>query len=164
MNNTQQSTLATHFHRPVVHRPGSFVHPLFNDLQQREEMALRRRAEEHLAKEMQELLAEEPNDAQFWLGAQCDLYEAVIVAWDTRLVRDPETGAPMQQKRMMEEVCRRLMVSVPANPRTAARRARQRKGVKAESYMGRYQYWLATGEERPFYHLVKESKTQNNLF
>jgi len=152
MNNTIPSSLP----RPATCPATPFVHPLLADLSRREEQALRRRAEERLAAELQALLSEEPDGSRFWLGAQCDLYEAVIVAWDTRLVRDPATGNLMQQKRMMEEVCRRLMVSVPANPRAAARRARRRKGVKAESYMGRYQYWLAAGEEQPFRHLVKQ--------
>lgn len=155
MNNIQQPNPSRTFSCAATNAAGKFVHPLMADLARREEMALRREAEIHLAQELQALLSEEPNQQQFWLGAQCDLYEAVIVAWDTRLVRDPVTGTLMQQKRMMEEVCRRLMVNVPANPRTAARRARQRKGVKAESFMGRYQHWFSVGEERPFYHLVQ---------
>ena len=118
----------------------------------------RQQVEQCLTAEMQQLINGADNGTDCWRGSKADLYEAIYVAWDTHLIRDEATGCPMLLKQMMAVVCGRMKVGVPANPYSATRKACQRKGVRAASYMERYRYMLEQGNSHP----LTSQSNQNN--
>lgn len=97
----------------------------------------RREARQRLTEEFANLLRLEPQDGARWTGSMTDLVEAAHIVYEQGRICD-ETGHACSFGRLVSRACRSLNVKEPANPRRTAYKARQRKGIRRESFFTRY--------------------------
>lgn len=96
-----------------------------------------RQARRLLTADLFHLLTAPASDTLVWTSSVADLMEVVLLAYMEGTIID-DNGCPCTFKRMAMQACDRLHVRMPRYARRAATEARQRKGVRVNSFLERY--------------------------
>lgn len=99
----------------------------------------RRKGRTEMAQRLMTLLNVRDRDNYYWVGSQTDLVELAYDAWLEGLVRDT-AGNPVSFLVIARRVCAKLHMPLPSNVYVAARRARNRKGIRHNTLLDRYCY------------------------
>lgn len=97
-----------------------------------------------MAADLARLLGTPPEAGVLWTGTTADLMEAAHTAYTEGCLLHAD-GQPLTYGQIVERACRQLNVRQPANPRSLARRAEQRKGIRSTTLLDRYRHKLRCG-------------------
>lgn len=129
-----------------------------NKTQEEQRMARReqeRKARQLLTADFYQLLTASPTDNLEWESTVADLMEVVLLAYQEGTIID-ENGCPCTFKSLAMLACDILHVKLPRYARRAATEARQRKGVRINSFLERYTRFMTdTASPSLFLRYVK---------
>ncbi len=94
-----------------------------------------------MVEQLAELLRHSPRESLYWMETKVDLMELVHDAFMTDMVTD-DRGRPMSFMDIVKRACAVLHTPVPYNPYCTVYRARERKGVRQNSFFSRYCWML----------------------
>lgn len=96
-----------------------------------------------MATDLARLLDKPHNHHLQWTGSTADLMEAAHAVYTEGCLHHAD-GQPLTFGQIVGRACRLLNVRQPANPRSLARRAEERKGIRTATLLYRYRHWLGS--------------------
>lgn len=122
----------------------------------------RRQARNLMVSQFHEIIVRAAGDFIYWTGTKTDLIELTYEMFLAGNMRD-SMGRPCSFISIVEKVCSTLHVVPPANAYSLIGKAKQRKGVKQQSFFSRYCWMLFSQKRRNPLHTMMRRVTLENL-